>query len=147
MATAGAWAARVAEMAISNAAVTSVGAATYVDIEKCNSPRISGQLDVAESSSNDSGGSKEFVPTWDAGSFTFEMVADDNATGQGHVWTAYLNKQIRAFRCQPRGNSASDYEIECLGIVTNIEQSNDKTDVSKYNVTVQKTGAWTRSTI
>jgi hypothetical protein len=147
MATAGAWAARVAQMAISNAAVASIGAATFVNIERVNSPRISGTLDVAESSSNDDAGAKTFVPTWEAGSFTFEMIADDSATGQGHVWSAYTGKEIRAFRCRPRGNSSLDYEMECLGIVTNIEQSNDKSDVSKYSVTVQKTGAWSRTTI
>lgn len=146
MPTAGAFAARISEVAVSNAASSDVTTATYVAVEKVNNPRYSGSMDTAESSSNDSAGSKEFVPTWDSATLTFEMIADENATGQEHIWTGFLNKQIRAFRLRPRGDASGERQIRILGIVTSIEESLDKGDVAKYTVTVQKTGAATRDT-
>lgn len=144
MPTAGSFAARVAEVAVSNAASTDVTTATYVDIEKCNSPRFSSSVDTAESSNNDSGGSKEYVPTWDGGTVSFELIADEAATGQEHVWTAFLSRQTRAFRVRPKGNAATEKQLRFLGIVTSIEESLDKGDVGKYSVTVQRTGGVTR---
>ena len=146
MATAGAFAARVAEVAVSNAASTDVTTATFVAVEKVNSPRYSGSLDVAEATNNDSGGSKEFLPTWDGATLTFEMIADENGTGQEHVWTAFTSKQLRSWRLRPRGDNSGDRQIRFVGIVTSIEESLDKSDVAKYNVTVTKTAAATRDT-
>jgi hypothetical protein len=145
MPTAGAFAGRLAEVAVSNAAATSVSA-TYVDVEKVNSPRLPGSTDTAESSSNDSAGSKEYLPTWESGTLSFEMVADENATGQEHLWTAFLAREIRAFRLRPRGNAATERQVRFLGIITSIEVTADKGDVAKYTVTVQRTGAITRDT-
>ena len=144
MANAGSWAARLGEVAVSNAASSDVTTATYVAIEKANNPRLSGTLDTAESSSNDSGGSKEFVPTWESAQLTFEMIADEDKAGQEHLWTAYLSKEVRAFRCDPRGGASGDKRLRFLGIVTSIEEALDKGDVAKYNVTITKTGAITR---
>jgi hypothetical protein len=144
MPTAGSFAARVAEVAVSNAASTDVTTATYVDVEKCNSPKFSSSLDSAESSSNDSGGSKEYLPTWDGGTMSFELIADEAATGQEHLWTSFLSKQIRAFRVRPKGNATTEKQIRFLGIITSIEESMDKGDVGKYSVSVQRTGAITR---
>jgi hypothetical protein len=146
MPTAGAFAGRLAEVAVSNAASTDPTAATYVDVEKVNSPRLPGTVDTAESSHNDSGGNKEYLPTWEGGTLTFEMIADENATGQEHVWSAYTGRQIRAWRVRPRGNVGGERQYRTLGIVTSIEIGSDKGDVTKYNVTVQRTGAVTRDT-
>ena len=145
MPTAGSFAGRIAEVAVSNAASTDFTTATYVDVEKVNSPKFSSSLDTAESSSNDSGGAKEYLPTWDSSTFSFEIVADEVAVGQEHLWTAYVSKQIRAFRVRPKGNAATEKQVRFLGIVTSIEQSSDKGDVGKYSVSVQRTGSFSRS--
>lgn len=142
--TAGAFAARVAEVEVTNAEVTTLAGATWVPVEKLNSPRLSGNNDTAESSSNDSGGSKEKVYTWDDASITFEMIVDEAAVGQEHIWTAYEDKEIRGFRLKPRGVLVDNKQVSFLGLVTNIEESLDKADVGKYNVTVQKTGPMVR---
>ena len=147
MATAGAFAGRLGEVGVSSAAWTtgtSVSGMTFGDIEKVNNPRIAGSQDTAESSSNDSAGSKEFVPTWDSGTLSFEFIADDNATNQATLWTSFLAHDIRGWRARPRGASSGDKEIYFAGIITSLEQSGDKGDVSKYTCTVQKTGAITR---
>ncbi len=154
--TAGAFAGRLAEVAISTAAIDPNSAtfsadltgAAYSEIEKVNNPKFSGTVDTAESSSNDSGGAKEFVATWDSGQLSFEMVSDDSTTvvQNTQVWAAYIARSIRGFRVRPRGNSAGDQQIFMAGIITNIEQSSDKGDVSKYSVTVQKVKAFTRNT-
>lgn len=144
MPTAGSFAARVAEVAVSNAASTDPTSATYIDVEKVNSPKFSSSLDTAESSNNDSGGSKEYLPTWDGGTMSFEIIADEAATGQEALWTCFLSRQIRAFRVRPKGNAATEKQIRFLGIITSIEESLDKGDVGKYSVSVQRTGAINR---
>lgn len=156
MANAGAFAGRLAEVAISTSAIdpnsatfsTDLTGATYSDIEKVNSPKFSGTMDTAESSNNDSGGAKEYVATWESGQLSFEMIADDSTTvvQNTQVWAAFLAKSIRGFRIRPRGNSSTDQQIFMAGIITGIEQAADKGDVSKYNVTVQKVKALTRNT-
>jgi hypothetical protein len=145
MPSAGSFAGRIAEVAVSNAASTDFTTATYVAVEKVNSPKVSTSLDTAETSSNDSGGSKEYLPTWDSGTFSFEIIADEAAVGQEHLWTALLSKQIRAFRVRPKGDVATEKQFRFLGIVTAIEESMDKGDVGKYSVTVQRTGAVSRT--
>ena len=156
MATAGSFAGRLAEVAISTTNIdpnsatfaTDLTSASYSDIEKVNSPKFASTTDSAESSNNDSGGVKEFVPTWESGTLTFEMTADDSTTIVQNtiVWVQYLAKSIRGFRLRPRGNSSTDQQIFMAGIITNIEQNADKGDVSKYSVTVQKVKALARST-
>jgi hypothetical protein len=141
MTVAGAFIGRIAELAVSNAVSADVTTATFVAVEKANSPRMPITLDTAESSSNDSLGSKEFLPTWDSATLSFELIADEAAVGQEHLWTALLNKEVRAFRYRPRGDVAGDRQMRVLGIVTSIEPSSDKGDVTKYAVSVQKTGA------
>jgi hypothetical protein len=141
MPTAGSFAARLAEVAISNAASTDTGSATYVDIERANSPKMPHTVDTAESSSNDSGGAKEYLPTWDSGTLSIEVIADETAVGQEHCWTALLGKQVRAFRLRPKGNATTEKQIRFLGIITSIEPSLDKADVGKYTINVQRTGA------
>lgn len=144
MATAGAYVGRIAEVAISNAASSDVTTATYVAVEKVNSPRMPNSTDTAESSSNDSAGEKEYLATWKSGTASLEMIGDENATGQEHFWTAYLAGEIRAFRFRPRGDVSGDKQYRFLGIITSIEQSSDKGDVAKYSVTIQRTAAVTR---
>lgn len=144
MPTAGSFAGRIAELAVSNAAATDVTSPTYVAIEKANSPKFSTSLDTAESSNNDSGGAKEYLPTWDGGTMSFELIADEAAVGQEHLWTAFLSKQIRAFRLRPKADVVGEKQIRFLGIITSIEESMDKGDVAKYSVSVQRTGAITR---
>jgi hypothetical protein len=144
MPTAGPFAARVAEVAVSNAASTDFTSATYVDVERVNSPTFSGSQDTAETSSNDSGGNKEFVTTWKSATLSFEMIADETATGQEHLWTAFTNAETRAFRCRPKGNATTEKQIRFLGQITSIEETLDKGDVGKYRVTVQRTGTQTR---
>ncbi len=139
MATAGAFGGRLAEVAHSS------NGSSYTEIERVNNPRFSGQNDVAESSSNDSAGHKEFIYTWQSGTLSFEMIADEAATGQEAVWSSYLNRTILYWRVRPRGpNVTGDKEYFFQGLVTSMEQSADKGDVNKYSVTVQKTGAITR---
>ena len=145
MPSAGSFAGRIAEVAVSNAASTDYSSATYVAIEKLNSPKISTSLDTAETSNNDSGGSKEYLPTWESGTLSFEIIADEAAVGQEHLWTALLSRQIRAFRVRPKGDTATEKQFQFLGIVTAIEESMDKGDVGKYSVTVQRTGGVLRN--
>jgi hypothetical protein len=139
MPSAGPWAARLSEVAIS----TNDGVA-YNDIEKVNSPRLSGSNDTAETSNNDSGGHKEFIPTWSSLTLTFEMVADEAATYQEAVWSAFLNKTTPYWRLRPKGNVSTEKELFGKGIVTSIEENLDKGDKASYSVTVQMTGAPTR---
>jgi hypothetical protein len=150
MATVGSFAGRLAEVAISSTVpateTTDPASLTYNGIEKVNDPNISGTNDKAETSSNDSGGSKQYIYTFEDATVSFEMIADDSAAQQLIVWTAYLSKQLRGFRIRPRGDSAGDYQVYFLGLVTNISQSNGKGDASKYSVTIQKSSAFTRST-
>lgn len=139
MATAGPFAGRISEVA------SSADNVTYTDVERVNNPRLSGTNDTAETSSNDSSGHKEFIYTWQSGQLTFEMVADEVATGQEAVWTSFLTRSIRYWRVRPRGDNSGDKQIIFQGLVTSIEQNMDKADKSTYNVTVQRTGAPTRS--
>ncbi len=146
MPTAGAFAARLSEVAVSNAASTDYTSATYVAVEKVKNPNFRGTQDTAEASNNDSGGNKEFVATWKSAEITFEMVADENATGQEHLWTSWASGEIRAFRLRPRGDSSGERQIRMLGTVTNIEEVMSDTDVARYRVTIQRTGTQTRDT-
>lgn len=139
MATAGAFAGRLAEVA------NSADNVTYTEVERVNNPRLSGTNETAEVSSNDSNGHKEHIYTWQSGQLTFEMVADEAAVGQEAVWTSFLSRTTLYWRCRPRGNNAGDKQIIFQGLVTSIEQSNDKGDKAAYSVTVLRTGAPTRS--
>ncbi len=140
MAQSGAFAARVAEVEVSNAASSDPTSATYVAVEKCNSPSLSGTQDTAESSNNDSSGNREFLSTWKSLQLTFEIIADESATGQEHLWTAFLAGEIRAFKLVPHGSTSGDKRFRFLGIITSLEETLDKGDVAKYRVTVQRTG-------
>ena len=154
--TAGAFIGRIAEIAISSNVIdpnsatfaSDIAGASFVEIEKANNPKFSSTLDTAESTNNDSGGSKEYLPTWESGTITFEMIADDSTAvvQNTQVWASYIARSTRAFRFRPRGNSAGDQQIFIGGFITNIEQSNDKGDVSKYTVSVQKTKSFVRNT-
>ncbi len=139
MPTAGAWAGRLSEVGIS----TNDGS-SYNNIEKVTDPRLSGSNDTAEVSSNDSNGHKEFIPTWTSSTLSFGMIADEAATYQEAVWTAFLNKTTPWFRLRPKGDATGEKEFFSKGIVTSIEESLDKGDKATYNVTVQLTGAPTR---
>lgn len=139
--TSGPFAGRLAEIAYSAAG------SVYTDVEKVNSPRFSGSNDTAEVSSNDSGGHKEFIYTWQSGTVSFEMVADEAAVGQEAVWAAFLAKTTLYWRMRPRGNAVgTSLEIIFQGLITSIEVNADKGDKTSYTVTVQKTGAPTRQT-
>jgi hypothetical protein len=146
MPTAGAWAARIQELDVSNAASSDYTSATYADVEKVEDGSISGSQDRAESSNNDSGGDKEYVNTWRdvTGSFTF--TADENATGQEHLWTAFTAGEIRAFRVRPRGDVSGDRQIRFLAQITGIEIAMQRADVVKYRVTFGRTGGMSRNT-
>lgn len=146
MPTAGAFAGRIAEVAISNAVSNDVTTATYVAVEKVKSPGWSGSNDTAESSSNDSAGVKEYVPTWNDATFNFDCVADENATGQEHIMTAFNSGQIRAFRYRPRGDASGERQYRFLGIVKSLDLKTDSGDVAMYTVSVQRTGPFTRDT-
>lgn len=143
---AGPFATRVAEVLMSTAAVATIGAATFVRLERVNDPKYSGKLDTADSSSNDSGGNKEKKPTWNDATLTFSIVVDEGATQQELLWTAHINQEIRAFRFRPIGNNVGNRQYSILGIVTAIELDAKSTDVGRYNVTVERTGGLTRDT-
>jgi hypothetical protein len=139
MPTAGSWSARVAEVAHA----TTLGG-SYTAVERVNSPRLRGSNETAESSSNDSGGVKEFLYTWQSAELSFEIIADEAATGQEAIWTSFLSRTYLFWQLLPRGVSATDKRIRCQGLVTSIEEVLDKGDVGKYSVTVQLSGAMTR---
>jgi hypothetical protein len=144
MPTTGPFAARLSEVAISNAASTDYTSATYVEVERMRNGNFSGTQDTAESSSNDDDGNKSYVATWKSAQLTFEMIADEAGTGQEHVWTSWANGEKRAFRLRPVGNVSGNKQIRMLGIVTNIEDTGDSGDVRRYRVTVQRSGGQTR---
>lgn len=137
---------RLAEVAVSNAASTDPTAATYVAVEKVRNPSMPLAAATARSSSNDSGGNEEYEQTWSSGTFTFNMVADENGTGQGHVWTSKINGETRAFRFRPTGDVSGNFQWRFLGIITSITVGTPLDDIQTYDVTVQITGAATRTT-
>lgn len=150
MATVGAFAARVGEVGISNAAWTpgtTVSAMTFNDIEKVNNPRTRHAQDTAESSSNDSGGEKEHVNTWRSGDASFEMISSIGATRQEEVWTAYIAGNIMGWRFRPSGGVSGDPQLFFAATIENIEETGDKGDVGKRQVSLKRTGGLTRSLI
>lgn len=146
MPTSGAFIGRLAEVAISNAASSDPTAATYVAAEKVYSPRLAKSQATARVSSNDSSGNEEYLATWRDGQLSFNMVGDENATGQEHFWTAHLAGETRAFRLRFRGDSSGERQYRVLGIITSLESSGDRDGAFEYAVTLQLTGAVTRDT-
>lgn len=138
MATAGAFAARIAELAYSTDDIT------YFPIEKVENIRLTGSSKTADTSSNDDNGSETHIITWDTGQLTFDLIADENATGQEALWTSFLGKTQLFYRVRPRGDSSGDKELTLQGTLSMDEPLN-KSDAAKYSCTVQKTGALTRA--
>lgn len=140
-----AFAARIKEVAISNAASTDYTTATYVEIERVVDASYDGSLDTSDTSSNDSGGDKEAIPTWRDATLTMNLVADEAGTGQEHLWTAVASSEIRAFRLRPRGNLSTAKQIFMLGIITSIKEGLPNGGHATYDVIVKRTGGQTRS--
>lgn len=145
MPAAGPYAGRVSEVAISNAASTDPTTATYVAVEKVRNPALPQSAATARTSSNDSSGNEQYIQTWSSGTFTFNMVADENDTGQGHVWTQKINGEKRSFRYRPTGDVSGNFQYRFVGIITAINIGTPLDDVATYDVTVQVDGAVTRS--
>ena len=118
---------------------------TFYDVEKVRNPRFSGSIDQAEDTSNDSGGSKSHVSTLEDATLAFDIVADQNATGQEAIWAAYAAKTPLYWRLRPRGHNSGDLQTSFLGNISSIEESLEIGDVARYSVTVQKSGAPTRN--
>jgi hypothetical protein len=136
---------RKAEVQVSNAAATDYTAATYVNVERVNSPKFSGTLKKADTSSNDSGGDEENIPTWRTAKFEFEMVADaGQPAGQNHVWNAWLNGEIRAWLYAPTGFISGDTRYRFLGSIDDIMDEGPKEQGRGFKVTLTRTGGLTR---
>lgn len=138
MPTAQPWASRLSEVAIST------DGTTYSDVERLRNPRYSGSTDTTETSSNDSSGHKEFIPTWTSGTLTFEVVAEETATVQEALWLSYINKTRLFYRLRPKGNATTEKEIIQQGYLTSIEENLDRGAEATYSFTIQLTGAPTR---
>lgn len=141
MTTAGAFIARLAEVAVS----TTLGG-SYTPIEKLKSPKLAGQQKTADSSNNDSGGYEENLPTWKTGTLSFGMTADESATGQELLWTSFLAGTQLFYRLRPRGDNSGDRQVRWQGTITALEEPLDQGNVADYNATIQMTGAPTRDT-
>jgi hypothetical protein len=141
----GAFAARIHDIQISNAASTDYTTATYVAIEKSEGGEFSASQDRAETSNNDDAGNKTYVTTWADGQLTFDLIADETATGQEHIWTAVASAQTRAFAFMPQGVNVGSKQIKMLGQILSITQPFAKTDPGRYRVTVGRTGGQARS--
>lgn len=147
MATTGPSAGRKGDVAISNAVSSDYTTATYVHIERVNSPALPGTLKKADASSNDSGGDEEHVVTWRSGKLTFEVVAAaEHPTGQSNLFTAFVNGEIRAWKYCPTGLTTGDPRYRFLGSIDDIEDMAPKDGVRAYKVTVTRTGGFTRDT-
>ncbi len=148
MASSGPTAGLKAEVDVSNAASTDFTSATYVDVERVNSPGFTGTQKKADASSNDSGGNEEHVVTWRSGKFSFEMIADGAAAtaGQAHLWTMFAAGEIRAFRYRPTGDVSGDTQYRFLASIDDIEDMGPKEGGRSYKVTVTRTGSHTRDT-
>lgn len=147
MASTGPTAGRAAEVDVSNAASADYTTATFVDVERVNSPAFTGTLAKADVSSNDSGGDEQHVVTWRSGKFTFEMVADGSRpAGQEHLWTAFASGEIRAWRYRPTGDVSGDTQYRFLGSIDDISDEGPKDGGRAFKVTVTRTGGYTRDT-
>jgi len=141
MPTAGAFAGRLGEVATA----TTLGG-SYTDIEKLKSPRFRGTNKTADVSSNDSAGVEEFIYTWTNCELSFDLISDENATGQEALWTSYLNQTKLYYRMRPRGNSAGERQVRVQGLITSLEYNGDSGDAARYSATIQGSGAITRDT-
>lgn len=145
MASTGPTAGRKAEVAVSNAASSDYTTATYVDVERVNSPSFTGTLKKANVESNDSAGNEEHVVTWSSAQFSFEIIADGaSPAGQGHLWTALASGEIRAFRYYPTGVVTGDTRYRFLASIDSITDEGPKDGGRAFKVTVTRTGGYTR---
>lgn len=141
MTVAGAFVARLAEVAVA----TTLGG-SYTPIEKVKSPKLAGQQKTADASNNDSGGYEENLPTWKSGTLGFEMTADENATGQEMLWTAFLAGTQLFYRLRPRGDESGSRQVRWQGTITTLEEPLDAQNVGVYMASIQMSGAPTRDT-
>lgn len=143
MASAGATQGRKGEMQISNAATSDPTTGTMLPIERLNNPDFQGEMAFADSSSNDSGGDKEKLPTWRDGKATFEFVYDGAfaTAGQKAVRDSWLAGDIRTFWFLPTGIVTGDLRERFLGLVTSYDDSAQKDGVRMGKFTVERTGA------
>jgi len=140
MATAGSFAARIKEIATS----TTLGGA-YTDVEKIQNARLRVTTKTADTSNNDDGGWESDVVTWLSWELTFDMIADEAATGQEALWASALAGTQLFYRLRPRGDNSGDRQVRGQGSIS-IEYAGQSTEGAKYAVTVKGTGAPTRDT-
>lgn len=150
MPTTGPFAGRLAEVGLATVAWTpgtTVSGMTFNDIERVRNPRMPQSTDSAETSSNDSGGQKEFINTWLSGNFSFEMVRDFSGTRQNALEAHATAGEMIGVRFRPTGNVSGDYEYFFPAIIENIEPGSDSTDAARLTVSLKRAGAVTRATI
>jgi hypothetical protein len=116
---------------------------TFVDVERLVSPRITAGNALADISSNDSAGFKEWLATLSEMRVVFAMVADESAVGQEMLWSAFLAKTALLVEVTPTGNMTEGQRITVRALVTRIGQASR--GASFYDVELQVSGVVDRA--
>lgn len=101
---------------------------------------LSLNLETADSTTNDSGGSKEHEIIFDDGELTFKVYTDEADAGQDVLHSAYVGKTKVYVIYKPRGTGGDAYAFQ--GSVT-LKRGTPMGGLATTDVTIKKSGALT----
>ena len=96
-------------------------------------------LEDADSTTNDSAGSREHVVTFDSGQLTFKVLADEADGGQSILRAAYAGKTQIYCRYRPLGTGAGRPQHDFLCSVT-LKPSTPMSGLRTIDVTLKRSG-------
>jgi len=122
----------------------STGGVTYTTVGEVNTDSLDVNNDLADSTTNDSGGAKEEMYADSQTSGEVSGKYDSGNAGQILVMAAALNKTQLYCRFRPR-TASGEKQFVFLANLANWKTSGSTGDVREFSVSVRSTGAVTYS--
>ena len=124
-------------------AISSNGS-SWSDIGRVTSASLSLSDDLADATSNDSGGYKESLYADTQGTLDFSFKYEDGDTGQDALYLAKNTKATYYFRFRPQESSGENQWV-FQGNIEDLSFDTETSTVGEASCTVQSTGTITKS--
>ena len=125
---------------------TDDGGTTYTQIARVKEIALPQNIDEEESTSHDSGGTREYIPGHDDSTAQLTIVYDDSDATHSALEGFADNKTLFGFRFRPRVGAGNRQSTWTSAFITNLEHGAPLEGVQELTITIRLSGAPTRTT-
>jgi len=122
----------------------SAAGSSYTELGEIMSASLSVSDDVADATTNDSGGFKEGMYADSQASLDVTMKYSKADAGQALLYTAKFAKTLYYFRVRPLASAAVEYEFIFQGLITDLTLDASTGDVEELSASIQSSGTITK---